>query len=140
MNFDLLLPRTEEGADEQSLGKIVKKLASDWSGDRESLGRASKLQGEDLVANLQRGCQRGQLMFDVAEEVYRLRPLTDEPLDMQRLEFRNQQERQAYDLVLRQAAVTITKENRIFGSGLELTGTCKSQRRSPRVRTAAVDQ
>ena len=64
-------------------------------------------------------------MFDVAENVYRLRPLTDQPLDMERLEYRNLHERQAYDLVLRQAAVKITKENRVFGRGIELTGTAK---------------
>ena len=64
-------------------------------------------------------------MFDVAENVYRLRPLTDQPMDMKRLEFRNLHERQAYDLVLRRAAVTITKENRVFGRGLELTGIAK---------------
>ena len=126
VNFDLMMPRIDlHEADNKPLKKIVKRLASDWSGDRESLGKAAKLDGEDLLANLQRGCQEGQLMFDVAENVYRLRPLTDQPLNMERLEFRNLHERQAYDLVLRQAAVTITKENRIFGRGIELFGTAK---------------
>jgi predicted DNA-binding WGR domain protein len=122
VNFDLMLPRANVGAADKPLAAIMKRLAKDWSGTPESLGSASKQAGEELVASLQGGCQRGQLMFDVANDVYRLRPLTDQPLDLERLEFRNVQERQAHDLVLRQAAVTIVKENHIFGSGLELTG------------------
>ena len=126
VNFDLMLPRVDMvDADNKPLKKIVKQLSKDWSSERESIGKATKISGEDLIANLQRGCQEGQMMFDVAENVYRLRPLTDKPLDMERLEYRNLHERQAYDLVLRQAAVTITKENHIFGRGLELTGTAK---------------
>ena len=64
-------------------------------------------------------------MFDVAEDVYRLRPLVDKPLEMDRLEYRNANEREAYDLVFRQSAVTITQENRIYGTGTELVGTVK---------------
>ena len=126
INFDLMLPRADlHDADDKPLKKIVKQLTKDFSSDRESLGKTSKLKGEELLANLQRGCQEGQLMFDVAEGLYRLRPLTDQPLDMEKLEYRNSRERQAWDLVVRQAAVKITRENRIFGSGIELVGTAK---------------
>ena len=44
-------------------------------------------------------------MFDLAEGVYRLRPLTEGPLDLQRLEYRNQRERIAHDLLVRRGAV-----------------------------------
>lgn len=125
VNFDLMLPRADEASDEKVFAKMIKKLAGDWSADREALGKSCKLQGQELVANLQRGCQHGQLMFDLADDVYRLRPLTEQPLNWERLEYRNQGERQAFDLVLRQAAVSITRENRIYGSGLELTGKAK---------------
>jgi predicted DNA-binding WGR domain protein len=126
VNFDLMLPRAALGSgDDKPLEKIVKHLSKDWFCDRDTLGRASKLKGEALLASLQRGCQEGQLMFDVAENLFRLRPLTDQPLDMDRLEFRNQHERLAYDLVRRKAAVTISKENRIHGQGIELIGTAK---------------
>ena len=130
VNFDLLLPRetTADGAasgNDKHLKSIVKTLSSRWSCSDEELGKASKISGEDLVQQLQRGCQRGQLMYDIADRVYRLRPLVDQPLDLERLEYRNADERLAYDLVLRQSSVTIKKENRIFGRGLELTGTAK---------------
>ena len=126
VNFDLMLPRADlHEKDNQSFKKLIKQLAKNYQSDRESLGKASKLSGEELLGNLQRGCQEGQLMFDVAEDCFRLRPLSDAPLNMERLEFRNASERQAYDLVMRKAAVTITKENRILGSGIELIGKAK---------------
>ena len=61
-------------------------------------------------------------MFDLAAGVYRLRPLTDAPLDLERLEYRNQRERIAHDLLVRRGAVKIVSENRIATVGLELTG------------------
>ncbi|MEJ2610109.1 MAG: SWIM zinc finger family protein [Candidatus Thiodiazotropha sp.] len=126
VNFDLMLPRTElKSSHNEPLKKIVKHLSKEWFCDRDTLGKISTLQGEELLASLQHGCQEGQLMFDVAENVFRLRPLTEQPLDMARLEFRNQHERQAYDLVLRKSAVTISKENRIHGVGIELIGLAK---------------
>ena len=64
-------------------------------------------------------------MFDVAESVYRLRPLTDSPLEIEKYEFRNLSERSAKDLILRKGAVKILTENRIHGRGLELTGLAK---------------
>ena len=122
VNFDLMLPRGEETGD---LKKLVKHLSSKWSNDRDSIGTSLKLKGETLAQQLQNGCQQGQLMFDVADNVYRLRPLTDEPLEMEKYEFRNVNERVAQDLVLRKGAVKILSENRIYGKGLELTGLAK---------------
>jgi predicted DNA-binding WGR domain protein len=41
---------------------------------------------------------------------------------MERLQYRNQNERSAHDLLVRRGAVKIVSENRIAGMGLELTG------------------
>ena len=123
VNFDLILPRSGESS--PNLKKLVKHLTSNWSSDRDSIGKSLKLDGEPLVERLQRGCQEGQIMFDVADDVYRLRPLTDSPLEFEKYEFRNVNERLARDLVLRKGAVKILTENRIHGSGLELTGLAK---------------
>ncbi|MCA9178305.1 MAG: hypothetical protein KDB14_27780 [Planctomycetales bacterium] len=146
VNFDLLLPRVHEDSAETassetatkskakakkaseatavdaSVEKVVKHLAKRWADDRESLAKATKLEGEALTASLQTGCQHGQLMYDLAGERYRLRPLTAEPLELDRLEFRGPRQRLAYDLVHRKGAVSIVTENRIHGVGLELTG------------------
>ncbi len=123
INFDLMLPRSVD--ESKNLKKVVKHLAKSWSASREELASALKLDGDALTQELQRGCQEGQLMFDLANDVYRLRPLTDEPLKLEKYEFRNQVERSAHDLVLRKGAVKIVSENQIFGAGLELTGLAK---------------
>lgn len=129
VQFDLLMPRVVATEDAQEndkpLAKVIKHLSKCHFDQRESIAKATKLSGEALVTTLQQGCQSGQLMFDVAGDVYRLRPLTDQPLVAEKYEYRNRDERVAHDLVLRKGAVKITTENRIFGSGLELTGLAK---------------
>ena len=124
LDFDLLLPRSidTKKSGKATLKKIVEHLSKNWQDDESGLEKATNLKGEELIQNIQLGCQHGQLMFDVPERVYRLRPLTEVPLDFDRLEFRSGFERSAHDLFHRKNAVSIVGENRIYGSGLELTG------------------
>lgn len=119
-SFDLLLPRRTESSKE--LEKVVKHLAKVWRDDEAGIAKATKLKGADLLAALQLGCQQGQLTYDLADDVYRLRPLTEQPLDLAKLEYRNAREKQAHDLLKRKGAVTIVSENHIHGTGVELTG------------------
>jgi hypothetical protein len=120
VSFDLLLPRKVHGG--EALERILGHLATVWVADAKQLASATGLKGEALWEGLQAGCQQGRLMYDVAADVYRLRALTEAPLDLPRLEYRNQRERTAHDLVARRGAVQIVSENRIAGTGLELTG------------------
>ncbi|HKI38517.1 MAG TPA: SWIM zinc finger family protein [Gemmataceae bacterium] len=120
VSFDLLLPRKVHGG--EALERVLRHLATVWVADSKQLSSATGLKGEALVEGLQAGCQQGKLMYDVAGDVYRLRALTEAPLDMGRLEYRNQRERSAHDLLARRGAVQIVSENRIAGTGLELTG------------------
>lgn len=124
LDFDLMMPRdaSRTAASEKPLEKIVKHLAKQWKDDEAGLSKATKLSGEQLIEQVQAGCQQGQLIYDLSDRVYRLRPLTEIPLQFDRLEFRNQNERRAHDLLHRKNAVTIANENRIFGQGIELTG------------------
>jgi hypothetical protein len=119
-SFDLLLPRKVHGG--EALDRVLRHLATVWVADVKQLAAATGLKGEALVEGLQAGCQQGKLMYDVAADVYRLRALTEAPLDLARLEYRNQRERTAHDLLTRRGAVQIVSENRIAGTGLELTG------------------
>ena len=80
------------------------------------------MKGSALLETLQLGCQNGQIMFDIAAGVYRLRPLTGAELDLPKLQYRNDREKTAFDLLTRRGAVTIASENRVAGVGLELTG------------------
>src|SRR5262249_19667620 len=120
VSFDLLLPRKVHGG--EALERVLKHLTGVWVADAKQLSAATGLKGEALVEGLQAGCQQGKLMYDVAADVYRLRALTEAPLDLTRLEYRNQRERTAHDLVARRGAVQIVTENRIAGTGVELTG------------------
>jgi hypothetical protein len=120
VSFDLLLPRKTQAGD--SVEKVVKHLSKTWRDDAAGVSKATKLRGPELLDTLQTGCQQGLVMYDLAHDVYRLRPLTQEPLDLDRLQYRNQRERQAHDLIVRKGAVKIVSENRVYDAGLELTG------------------
>ncbi|WP_163831075.1 SWIM zinc finger family protein [Spartinivicinus ruber] len=124
--FDLLLPRKSEAdkSDQtnQALEQVIKYLTQHWFASLNDLAKATQLKKPELIAALQLGCQHGQLMYDIAQQVYRLRPLTNTLLDRPRLEFRNQRERVAHDLLARKNTVTISSENRIYGTGTEVTG------------------
>ncbi|HZT81107.1 MAG TPA: SWIM zinc finger family protein, partial [Gemmataceae bacterium] len=121
VSFDLLLPRRAEKST-APLEAVLAHLNYSWFASADDLARATGLKGAALVEVLQTGCQQGRLMFDLAAGVYRLRPLTDAPLDLARLEYRNRRERTAHDLLARRGAVKIVAENRIPTAGLELTG------------------
>ncbi len=121
VNFDLLLPRKSQGS--APLEKILDHLGSGvWFAKAADIGKATGLKGPALVEALQLGCQQGQLMFDLSQGVYRLRPLLAGPIDLLRLQYRNVRERVAHDLMVRRDAVEIVSQNRIAGTGLELVG------------------
>ena len=119
VSFDLLLPRH---ADSAAAERVTAHLARSWSGSAQAIAKATGLSATETLEALQVGCQQGKLMFDVASDVYRHRPLTGAPLDFSRFEFRNIRERRAHDLCARKGVVRIVSENRIHGVGLELTG------------------
>ncbi len=120
IGFDLLLPRKTQGA--APLEAVLRYLATVWVADARHLSSATGLKGPALAEALQAGCQQGKLMYDLAADVYRLRELTEAPLDLARLEYRDRGERTAHDLLSRRGAVEIVSENRVPGAGLELTG------------------
>ncbi|WP_165067095.1 SWIM zinc finger family protein [Paludisphaera rhizosphaerae] len=141
LNFDLLLPRKAEPGG-KSLDAVLEHLNGRWSAGAGELAKATKLSWPALTEALQLGCQQGRIMYDLAADVYRLRPLTDAPLDLGRLEFRDARERVAHDLLVRRGAVEIVSENRIPGSGLELTGrvTVKEDNREYRPKMLLADE
>jgi hypothetical protein len=111
VSFDLLLPRKTQPA--KAVDAVVRHLGKVWFASANEIGAAVKLTGAALAESLQAGCQQGKLMYDLAAGVYRLRPLTDAPIDLGRLEYRNDRERVAHDLLVRRGAVRIVTENRM---------------------------
>jgi hypothetical protein len=121
VNFDLLLPRKTQSS--AAVNEIVEHLQGGvWFATAGDIGKATGSKGPALVEALQAGCQQGRLMYDLAHGVFRLRPLVDTPLDLERLQYRSRREKIAHDLLVRRGAVRIVSENRIPGTGLELTG------------------
>lgn len=120
LGFDVLLPRPEEM--DKKTSKVIKHLEKKSTGSAAEVAKATKLKPEEALESLQAGCQQGLIMYDVAGGLYRYRPLTEQPLDPERLKYRNDRERRAHDLLASDDAIKITQENRIFGVGLELTG------------------
>ena len=127
VSFDLLLPRPggSEAAskkDAPPVDKVVKALEKKWVASAKEITKDAGAKAPQVLEALQIGCQQGKLMYDVARDVYRYRPLTEELLDPARFAFRNPRERRAHDLVAEKGAVKIAVENQIHGVGLELTG------------------
>jgi predicted DNA-binding WGR domain protein len=120
VSLDLLLPRSDKAG--RALETVLRKLADVWVLSAKDISAATGLSGPALAEALQAGCQQGKLMYDLAADAYRLRALTEAPLDLSRLEFRNGRERTARDLVTGRKAVQIVSENRIAGTGVEVTG------------------
>lgn len=121
VGFDLMLPRKTQTTEPAE--KVAKFLAAGtWAASRADIGKATGLKGSALIEALQVGCQHGQLMYDLAHDVYRYRPLSGAALDLGKLQFRNPREKVAFDLLTRRGAVKIVGENRVAGVGLELTG------------------
>ncbi len=118
--MDVMLPRPEGESEE--LQKVMAWLQERWKGSLSQIAKGAKLKSSQALAALQEGCQHGQLLFDLAQRIYRLRPLSVEPLEPARLRYRNDRERQAHDLLVQDGAVRISQENRIHGQGLEITG------------------
>ena len=77
------MPRkTQDG---EPTKKVVAYLAEKWKADAKELAAQTGVKGAALVEAVQIGCQNGELMYDIANGVYRYRPITDKPLDLERL-------------------------------------------------------
>jgi predicted DNA-binding WGR domain protein len=119
VSFDLLLPRQRAAKDE--LEKVLTYLSEKYFATAEEIGNVIGVNDSRLLAALQLGCQQGSLMYDIDNGVYRYRALTEHPLDWDRLEFRNDNERVAYDHLAKEA-VTLESENRVHSKGIEVIG------------------
>ena len=120
VSFDLLLPRA--GRDDSDLPAVLKALAGPRVATAEALAATTGLPLARVLSALQLATQLGQVMIDLAGGVYRLRPVLAELPDLTRLEYRNDRERAAFDLLNVKGAVKVIKENHIHGEGLELIG------------------
>lgn len=122
LNFDLLLPRTEIMTDAH-VQPVLNALMQMQVARLDEMTNVTGLTSAVVREALQHASQQGLVMFDAAEQRYRYRPLTDEPLDMAQFQYRNLAEKQAYDLISRPDAVQDFQVLNMPGEGIEITGT-----------------
>lgn len=119
VQFELMFPRDK--ADDSLRGQLRENLQQSWfvsMGDLVDDLDASK---EQIEAALQLECREGRVIYDLASDVYRYRELSSQPIETEKLLFRNDREKLAHQLVEKDAA-TITKLNHVIGSGTEIHG------------------
>jgi len=96
-NFDLLASR--EQIDSASRARVYDLLCQHWHLDSAAMARASGLEPALAEAGLQLFTQAGRVMYDLAQDTWRLRELTREPLPVDSLRFANEREEAASRLV-----------------------------------------
>jgi hypothetical protein len=140
LNFDLLLPRRAENVAE--LTAVVDALKKVYVADLAELLKATKLSEKTCRAALQQASQQGLVVYDIAHGVYRYRPLTQEPLEMAHFQFRQPAEKQAYDLVVRQKAISTLQLNVIPLEGTEISAeiTVKEDKREYLAKLKITDE
>lgn len=121
LNFDLLLPRRSETLAE--LTTVVAALQKVYVATLEELVVTTQLSELVCRTALQQASQQGLVIYDLAHDVYRYRPLTQEPLDMSHFQFRHPAEKLAYDLVARQQAISQLQLNLLPLEGIEISAT-----------------
>lgn len=121
VGFDQLLPRDRGEAAAAALAAVLDRLGKVHVASADELAAATKKPLAEVRVALQLACQHGQVMYDLSQDRYRLRPLLGGSIDLGRLVYRNAREKTAHDLVAK-GAVKIAAENRVYGVGLELTG------------------
>ncbi|WLQ15815.1 SWIM zinc finger family protein [Hahella aquimaris] len=92
-NFDLMAPRAE--VDEITLRRVYHGLQENWLEGSGSLAARLGLDEAVVQSALSIYSQQGQVLFDLADGVYRIRELSREPLPMTQLRFANEREEKA---------------------------------------------
>jgi hypothetical protein len=119
LNVDLLLPRQAKTL--KTLKKVSDYLKKHYVDRLSAISKATKLSKAETIAALQQACQQGLVIYDIAHQVYRYRPLTQTPLEMAQFQYRLPAEALAYDLVARQKAVGELSVMLIPNEGTEIS-------------------
>ncbi|MCJ8314074.1 MAG: SWIM zinc finger family protein [Saccharospirillaceae bacterium] len=117
-NFDLMAPRAE--VDSQTITLVYNEMKKVWFSDANSLGRTLQLEKSTILSALSILAQSGKVIFDLANNVYRLRELSQEPLPLDQLRFDNEREKNASRFV--QYNLVKIKENKINQNSFEISG------------------
>lgn len=89
-NFDLMAPRSTVDLFTQE--KVFEALKTNWLDTSANLAQKLSLDPSVVAASLTAYTQAGRVIYDLNLGVYRVRELTQEPLDMKTLRFASKQE------------------------------------------------
>lgn len=120
--FDQLVPPANASTlAERVIAELEKSGALSLATLTKTLGSSA----EKVRAALQRCCLRGEVVLDVARDVFRRRPLFATPVEDEVTRAATPREVRALRFLETKGAVTITKEHTIAGQGLEICGEVK---------------
>lgn len=117
-NFDLLAPRVQ--VDELTLQRVYQALQQTWSESSRALAQRLQLDETQVKAALAVYSQHGQVLYDLAGDVYRIRELSRNPLPIDDLRFVNERDAKAARFVSSNLVTLNTQNNE--GGVLNLRG------------------
>jgi hypothetical protein len=120
--FDALMP---SGADEALVASLHKDLGTDGPQTLDALVKRHKRTVADVRAGLQRLCLRGEVMFDLADGVFRPRSIFGEAVADDVVAFGSEREREAHRLLNTKKAVAVTKLHDRGHDGVDVHGEVK---------------
>lgn len=129
LNFDLLLPKRPPqntlSSDNDDLVPLVQALVEQPSridALRERLSTPeNNLTAPHVRQQLLSGAQQGLIRYDMANQSYYYRPLTQTPLDMAQFTHHNETEKQAFDVVSREDGIQNLKVKTVAGQGISIS-------------------
>ncbi len=131
LNFDLLLPkRPQQNAlnsesQNDDLLPLIQALVEQPS-RIDALSQCLSTPENYCTANhvrqqLLSGAQQGLIRYDIANQTYYYRPLTQTPLEMAQFAHHNEAEKQAFDLVSREDGVQNLNVKTVVGQGISIS-------------------
>ena len=122
--FDALMPTVD---DEALITALEKKLVGDGPQTLEALIAATKKPVDQVRGGLQRLCLRGQIVFDIADGVYRPRSIFGAAVSDDVTAFGSEREREAHRLLAKKSAVQVVKLHDRGSDGIEVHGEVKDE-------------
>lgn len=118
-NFDLMAPRAE--VDSATVQTVFEALKKRWLAPANTLAESLQLERSTVLAALNILIQSGRAIFDLKNNVYRLRELSKDPLPLDQLRFSNEREEKADNFV--NANLVTIKQAESRDGVLRLSGT-----------------
>jgi hypothetical protein len=96
-NFDLMAPRGK--TDIQTKEQVFNQLKETWYASSDELSKKLNLDSSTVATALTAYIQAGRVVYDIHLGLYRVRELTQEPLDISLLRFGSELEKEAHDYI-----------------------------------------